>query len=235
MRGHSPGFYAGLRSIQVAAQLITDGQSLEITLAIRINSAHVFQPDAGDQSGSLARTVNTTGYEPDVNLTQINLNCLCNGRQDLVTDESTPLGQGPYCPVPEDSGLPEAAGDWGAFQRRRAVGVPVPPKGFPYDPRTSFIESVMTQGYSALRHQQEQFENATQERRRAAFEQFEIAGAHATNSAEAQVTPIFQDIGYYEGQISVFYNKGHRSKLLLSQPRRLELCDTLCDQKLQLD
>ena len=73
-------------SIQVAAQLITDGQSLEITLAIRINSAHVLQPDAGDQSGSLARTVNTTGYEPDVNLTQINRNCLCNGRQDQVTD-----------------------------------------------------------------------------------------------------------------------------------------------------
>ena len=49
------------------------------------------------------------------------------------------------------------------------------------------------QGYNALHYEQEPFENAVQERQRAAYEQVEIAAAVATRRTAAHMTSSFRD------------------------------------------
>ena len=170
-----------------------------------MTSAHVRHSDAGDPSGSIARTAHSTGYEPILSQHEGGANFMSpadGGDEDLKGIENLQFGQAPACLAPEEYGLESVWGDRGtvhrAAQRRRVHGdVPVPQQGHPDNTQNLFHQvrdDWRSQSYRALHYQHEQFEIAVQEQQREAFDQVEIAVALATSRTAVQMTSRFRDI-----------------------------------------
>ena len=137
--------------------------------------------------------------------------------------------------MPQDRGLQTAPGDRGAVQRavrRRRVpgGVSEPPQVFLHALVHRVSDFWRSQGYDALHHQQEQFENAVQEHRRAAYEQVETAAAHASSRAAAHMTSRLKEI---ENKVEA--NFSHQQRRLFteipSQPKHSKLSQHILVRK----
>ena len=90
---------------------------------------------------------------------------------------------------------------------------PVPPQVFLHDVQnfgSRLRDYCRSQGYSALQHQQEQFENAVQQHQRVVYDQVEIAAVFAVIHAAAQMVSRF---GHLENHVETNFSNQQRGLL----------------------